>query len=87
MVYTKDKREYDKAISLFEKMTKLRPDIMNAHYNIAYIYARQNKTKESIGWLKNAVKMGFKNWDLLKTGEGWESIRSSSYYKELIKAH
>jgi tetratricopeptide (TPR) repeat protein len=83
LAHTK-KCEYDKALSVFEKMTELQPDSAGAYYNIACIYAKQNKVVESIGWLKKAIKRGYNNWHLIKTDKDLESIRDSSYYKEIV---
>jgi hypothetical protein len=60
---------------------------MQPYYGIAYLYARQHKTEESIDWLRKAVERGFNNWGLLKNDKGWESIRESAYYQELLEAH
>ena len=34
---------------------------------------------------EKAVSMGFNNWDLLETDRGWENIRGSLYYRQLVK--
>ena len=81
------KGEYEKALSLLKKMAKLRPDNVDAPYYIACIYARQRKTEETVDWLKEAVRRGFKDWDRLKTDNNLENIRGSSYYKDLIGSH
>jgi hypothetical protein len=41
--------------------------------------------EESIDWLKEAIKRGYKNWDLIKRDKDLENIRGSSYYKEIIR--
>jgi tetratricopeptide (TPR) repeat protein len=79
------KREYDKSLPLFVRITDIDPDRPGAYYNIACIYARQNKAEESIEWLKKAIKRGYENWDLIKTDNDLDNIRSSSYYKEIIR--
>ena len=64
---------------------RLRPESPGTYYNIACIYAKQNKIEESIDWLKKGIEKGYKNWDLIKTDRDLENIRGSSYYRELIK--
>jgi tetratricopeptide (TPR) repeat protein len=77
---------FEKAISHYHQVMRLNPDLSAAvYYNIACIYARQNKIEESIAWLKKAVDKGFKRWNLIKIDEDMENIRGSSYYKEIIK--
>jgi tetratricopeptide (TPR) repeat protein len=86
VVYT-GKGEYDKAISLFKKIIGLRPDSPSVYYYMASIYSEQNKINESIDCIKNAIRTGFKDWDLLKTDKNLENIKGSSYYKDLMKNH
>lgn len=65
---------------------RLKPDFSAAvYYNMACIYARQNKIEESIAWLKKAIKSGYKNCGLLITDKDLENIRGFSYYKEIIE--
>ena len=66
-------------------MIVLRPDSAGAPYNIACIYAKQNKVEDSIDWLKKAIDSGYRNWDLIKTDKKLENIRGSSYYKKIIR--
>jgi Flp pilus assembly protein TadD len=81
------KGEYGKAIDLFKKMIALRPEKAGAYYNISCLYARQNKIGESIDWLKTAIRMGYKDMDLIRTDKDLENIRNTSYYRELIREH
>ncbi|MFC1815002.1 tetratricopeptide repeat protein [Thermodesulfobacteriota bacterium] len=79
------KGEYDMSRTLFKKSIKLRPDRAAVYYYIAGTYARQNRIKESIDWLKRAVAKGFKDRELLENDKNLESIRETSYYKELMR--
>ena len=79
------REEYEKSVSIFKKIIRLRPDNSGADYNIACLYARQNMIEESIDWLKRAIEKGYNRWDLIKTDKDLESIRDSSYYKELVR--
>jgi tetratricopeptide (TPR) repeat protein len=82
LVYV-SKGEHDKAEPLFLKMIELEPDSYVPYYNMACLYARENKVEESIDWLKEGVKRGFKDWDFLKNDEDLVNIRRSSYFREL----
>ena len=42
-------------------------------------------TKESIGWLKQAIDRGFKNWDQIKKDPDLANIRNTSYVIGLMK--
>jgi tetratricopeptide (TPR) repeat protein len=81
------KGQYEKAISLFMDMIGLWPEKPDTYYNIACLYARQDRIEESIDWLQKAIKMGYKDWDLIKTDKDLEMIRSTSYYEELMRGH
>jgi len=82
-VYT-IREEYDEAISVFGKMIRLWPNSAGAYYNVACIYAKQNRIVESTEWLKKAIQRGYSNWDLIKTDKDLENIRDTSYYKEIV---
>ncbi|MBW1993280.1 MAG: tetratricopeptide repeat protein [Deltaproteobacteria bacterium] len=79
------KGEYDKAISLFKKIIGLQPDSPSVYYYMACIYSEQNKIQESIDCIKNAIRTGFKDWDLLKTDENLQNVRNSSSFKALLR--
>jgi Flp pilus assembly protein TadD len=82
LVYVK-KGEYDKALPLYMKMIELQPNSFVAYYNMACMYAKQNMVDDSVGWLKQAVTRGFKDWDFLRTDEDLKNVRHTSYFKEL----
>jgi tetratricopeptide (TPR) repeat protein len=81
------KGEYDKAISLFKRIIGLRPTSPIVYYYIASIYSEQNKIQESIDCIKNAIRTGFKDWDLLKTDKNLQNVRNSQQFKEFLKNH
>ena len=68
-------------------MIKLRPNDPEVYYNIACIYAKQNMINESIDYLKQAIKKGFHNYDLIKNDIDLKNIRNTSYVSELIMNH
>ena len=63
----------------WKKVIKVQPDIADTYYNIACIYAKQNKVDESISWLKQAIEKGFNTWDLLKKDPDIASIKHNFY--------
>jgi len=62
-------------------------DNPSVYYNVACIYAIQNKPEESVEWLKKAVEKGFSDWKHIKTDSDLDNIRGSIYYKEFVKDH
>jgi tetratricopeptide (TPR) repeat protein len=78
------KGNHDKALPLYMKMIDLEPDNFVAYYNLACMYAIQNKVDESINWLKQSVKNGFSDWDVLKNDKDLDNIKDTSYFKSLL---
>ncbi len=80
----KVKEEYDNTFIVFEKITGLHPENADAHYHKACIHARQNRTELSIEALDKAMVNGFQGINRIKTDRDLETIRGTSYYRELI---
>jgi len=76
--------KYDNALSLLKKSLSIQPKSPDACYYIACIFARQKKTEDAVFWLKEAVRHGFKNWNLLKVDDNLINIKKTEYYKQLI---
>ncbi len=79
------RNENNKALSLFKQVVDLQPDSAETYYNIACMYSKKQKIAASIGWLKKAIKIGYNNWDQIKTDKDLENIRGSADFKALIK--
>jgi tetratricopeptide (TPR) repeat protein len=81
------KEDYTKALPLLNKILEIEPNAFDVSYTIASIYARQNDVDDAARWLKKAVDSGFNDWNLLKSDSGFDNIRNSVYYTELIQKH
>ena len=68
-----------------QKLIALQPDNAANYYNVAVLYALQNKVIESLAELNKAIAMGYDNWDLIKTDKDLENIRNSEGYRELVE--
>ena len=79
------KEDYTKALPLLNKILQIEPNAFDVSYTIASICARQNNVDDAARWLKKAVDSGFDDWNLLKSDPGFDNIRNSVYYSELIK--
>ena len=86
LVYS-SRQEYIKALEMLKEMRHLQPDNPEISYNIACIYARQNRPEESIAWLKQSIDKGFHNWYLIKNDPDLANIRNTSYVIGLMKNH
>ena len=60
------KGQYDRAIDYLMKELNISPEDPRIYYNLACIYSRQNRLKESRYFLDKAIKKGFNDWDLLR---------------------
>ena len=76
---------FNEAFTHYQTALRLRPENMDVYYNIACLYAIQNKSDESVRWLKKAIHKGFNKWELLRTDKDLENIRNSYYYRMLLR--
>ena len=86
IIYMKMSR-YGEAIEEFKKLVQRQPDFAEHYYNMACMYALQNKVEESIDWLRDSIKRGYDNWDLIKSDKQLKNINNSSDYRELLSGH
>jgi len=80
-----DKGQYATAISYMEQAISFQPDNPAHDYNIACLYALQEKAPEALLWLKKALDKGYKNWDQIRTDDDLKSIRNTKEFKKLMK--
>jgi tetratricopeptide (TPR) repeat protein len=78
-------KEYQKAYIFYHKILEITPENPFVHYNIACVYALQNRQDDSFKWLKKSISKGFDNWDHIKNDKDLENIRNTSYFRELIE--
>jgi Tfp pilus assembly protein PilF len=84
--YCETAHNFDKAISLYKKLSKFRPQWSGSlFYNISRIYSQKHDEKKSVHWLKKAVENNFCSWDILKADRHFETIRNHPYYLSLIR--
>jgi protein O-mannosyl-transferase len=79
------KGDHKAAMPLLMKILDMQRDNPNIYYNIACIYAKQNRADESIKWLIKAVQKGFINWNLMKADDDLINIRNEEGYKRIIQ--
>ncbi len=79
-----EKKDYANAVDVLLRMKRLQPDNPDVYYNLACIYAKQSMPDDAVGWLKQSIDKGFRNWDLLKKDPDLESIRNTSFVNDLM---
>ncbi len=50
-----NQKMYQQAVASFNEALRIRRDYVDAHYNLACLYAQNNDTKKSLFYLKNAI--------------------------------
>ncbi|HEX3001444.1 MAG TPA: tetratricopeptide repeat protein, partial [Methanoregula sp.] len=78
------KGEYAKAPEALSKLREIQPDNPDVYYNIACIYAKQNRPEESVNWLKTSLEKGFKDWKLIAGDHDLDNIRQTEGYRRLM---
>jgi|GEM_PF-1829987 len=83
-IYYKEKR-YAMALRYFNLALRYKKNSGTALYNIACIYALQNKKQEAIAMLKKAIASGYNDYYQINFDKDLASIRKSRYYKDLME--
>ncbi len=83
-----DQGRTSEAIDHYNEAMRINPAVKpTVYYNMACLYALENRVKESVDALRKAVENGFHDWNLLKTDKDLETIRDSEFYRELSSVH
>jgi protein O-mannosyl-transferase len=83
--YNAQKENYENAIQLFTQLIRIQPEESNLYYNVACLYAKQNKVKESLKWLSASLEKGYDNYELIRTDPDLKNARTSSEFKKVIQ--
>ncbi|USG60490.1 hypothetical protein NBZ79_15090 [Sneathiella marina] len=67
------------------KVVKKYPDRAQNYFLIATVFASQNKQKEALDALENAINKGFNNSERLQRDPNLKSIRSTARFKDLAE--
>jgi tetratricopeptide (TPR) repeat protein len=79
-----ENNEFDKALSLLQKMSILNPGDPDVYYNIACVYAKEDRVKDAEEWLSKAMEKGFNNMRVMKTDPDLDNIRETDFYKKIF---
>ena len=78
--YTRE--EYDKAINLYKKALKIKPDHATVTYNVACCYALMDEKDEAIRWLEKTIELGTYKFD---DDPDFENIKETEEFKKLLE--
>ena len=79
------KKEYAMAADSFEKIHNLQPEKAAVCYNIVCMYSLMDNKDGAVAWLKKAMDLGYGKWKNILNDKDLENIRSTDYYKKLVK--
>jgi rhomboid protease GluP len=66
--------KYDEAVSLFKKALEINPDLPEAYYNLAVVYATNASFELAVKYCDKAIELGYKpEQDLLDTLEPYRN--------------
>jgi tetratricopeptide (TPR) repeat protein len=73
-----------KAVEYFQKLATLMPGNATVYYNLACLYARQNRVEPAVESLKKALDAGYNDMDQIRTDRDIAPIRDTDFYKTRI---
>jgi tetratricopeptide (TPR) repeat protein len=80
-----DNLKYDKAIEMYTKLSKFRPD-WSAYmfFNIGRIYSKLSQAGQSICWLKRAVHRNVDLWEVFEKDRAYSYIQQHAHFKSVL---
>jgi tetratricopeptide (TPR) repeat protein len=77
-------RNYKKAITCFHNALNIKHDYVDAHYNLACLYAQKKDTQQSLFYLKNAIEFGPQARQWAKSDSDLKVIADLPEFKNLV---
>ena len=78
-------KDYEKALSIAEKMHDLRPKDVNTIYNIACMNCLLDHKNKAYEWLDKAIEAGYDDADYLAKDGDFQSIRGEKRFRALVQ--
>lgn len=78
------KKNYKQAALYYKIILNIEKKDPLIYYNLACVYALDNKISKAVNALGKAVKNGFKNSEYIKNDKDLNSIKNNKKYKEII---
>jgi tetratricopeptide (TPR) repeat protein len=74
-------KKFDEALKTLRELEKINPSNPLLHYNLACYYALTNQTEASLDALKQAVDLGYKEFQEIQTDPDLENLRKVTEFK------
>lgn len=68
-----------------QEATIVDPTFTLAHYNLACLYAKENKTESAISSLSKAIELDKKYIEMARMDPDFDTIRNTNEFRELVK--
>jgi hypothetical protein len=79
--FSEAEKDFNKAIELDAKIA------VGSYYNLACLYSLQQRTKESVQSLEQAIRQGYRKFDQIANDKDLAFVRKTKEYKSLIKKY
>ena len=77
--------EYDKALSIGEKILELDPHDMGTMYNVACLHCLLGHKKHALSWLGRAIDAGYNDANHMLLDDDLASIRDTERFRSLLE--
>lgn len=74
-------KNYTEALDTLKSLEAINPSAPLLHFNLACYYSLTGKTTDSLGALKKAVELGYKNYPDIQTDPDLEKLRTDPEFK------
>jgi tetratricopeptide (TPR) repeat protein len=75
---------YDNAIRDYDRALEIKPDDPDVYYYLACIYSMKNDKSRSLSLLGRAIKLGFKETDMIKDDPDFNNIKETNEFKKIV---
>ncbi len=78
--------KYKQSIEDMLNFSKCNSSKMSSSFWIAWSYAMNNDKNNAISYLKQSIEQGFNSWSVLEAESGFEKIRNSNEFQEIVNS-
>ncbi len=79
--------QYDRALTIDQKLAGLLPEDGVVHYNLACSLAMRGAVQEAIRWLGRAIELGYNDFGHLEVDPDLLSLRQLPQYQALMRQY
>ncbi len=76
---------HERALVVDRRLARLRPDDHLVHYNLACSLALLGQSKDAVNRLRQAIELGYGDFDYLEQDGDLDSLRDSADYRQLLE--